>query len=361
MRVGVIGCGKISNKYLEVMTGPLSHVLEVRACADMKRENAEKRAEEYGIPLVVDAPELLSRDDIDAVLNLTNPWAHLEVGTAVLEAGKHLYQEKPLALSLLGADKLISLAESKNLRIGCAPDTVLGAGIQTCRRVIDDGWIGRPLFVEASIVMAVNREQYTSAGVGGVLLDMGPYYISALIQLFGAIDSVGGAARVPLPNKRAWDTAGGAYGRAFKPESPTAAAAVLEFKSGMAGTFTATSDGHSYIPHLRVVGSDGVLEVPDPNMFARDIRIHRRGSEPTVLPYLYGFADNTRGLGLADMARAIAEKRPHRANAEIAYHVLETLLSIAESSEKGARIDLSSSCERPAPMPDHTVDDPLFS
>lgn len=244
--------------------------------------------------------------------------------------------------------------------IGCAPDTVLGAGIQTSRRLIDDGWIGKPLFVEASIVMPINREQYTSAGVGGVLLDMGPYYITALIQLFGPIESVSGATRIPVPEKRAWDQRTGEYGRWFRPDSPTAATAVLEFRSGMVGTFTATSDGHGYIPSIRVVGTDGVLDLPDPNMFAREVRITRRGAEPAVIPLLYGFSENSRGLGLAEMIRAIEENRPHRANDEVAYHVLETLLAIGDSSQAGARVSLTSGCTRPTPMPELTVDDPLF-
>ncbi|MDN5277835.1 MAG: hypothetical protein PWR01_1800 [Clostridiales bacterium] len=357
--VGVIGCGRISDTYLNNLKNMFPFILEVKACADIIPENAENKAKQYGIPKACSVAELLSDPEIEFVLNLTNPWAHYEVNMAALEAGKHVYAEKPLAMTRKDAKHMIDFARSKNLLIGCAPDTFLGAGLQTCRKLIDEGWIGKPTVANAMIMMTGASERYHKAGVGGALFDMGPYFITALVFLLGPVRRVMGSAQMPFTEKTVYNKNSPDYGKRFKVEVATTVSGVLEFDNSVIANFTATCDGFKYWPRLEILGTEGVLIANDPNMFSGGVYVQRRGGELKEMPLTHGYAENSRGLGLADMIYAIQNKRRHRANEQLAYHVLDVLQGICDSSESGEYYVPESDCDRPEPFVEGHVINPL--
>ena len=233
VKVGVIGTGMISTVYLKNLTGMLDHIVEVKAVADMVPELAQKKAEEFGVPNVYTVEELLADPEIEIVLNLTAPAAHAPLNLRALEAGKHVYTEKPFALTREDADEVLALAESKNLLVGCAPDTFLGAGIQTCVKLINDGWIGTPYGASATIIMGnaaggmhPNFRNFLKLG-GDPIMDMGPYYLTALIALLGPVQRVTGSARQLHQEAVADDPKSPAFGQTVPVEAPTNVSAVL--------------------------------------------------------------------------------------------------------------------------------------
>jgi predicted dehydrogenase len=352
--VGIIGCGNISAIYLE--NGKLLEPFEIVAVADIEMDRARARAEEYGVPRACTVDELLADPQIQIVINLTIPAAHAEVALQVLGAGKSVYNEKPLSVQREDAQRLLALAREKGLRVGCAPDTFLGGGIQTCRKLIDDGWIGEPVaavaFMPSHGPESWHPNPYFFYQVGGgPMFDMGPYYLTTLVTLLGPVRRVTGSARITFPERTI--TSQYNYGDKIQVNTATHIAGVMDFASGAVGTIITSFDiWGANLPRIEIYGSQGSLSVPDPNTFDGPVRIRRAGAQEwSDVPLTHGFTKNSRGLGVADMASAIRSGRPHRANGELAYHVLDLMHAFHDASREDRHIKIESSCERPAPLP----------
>jgi predicted dehydrogenase len=353
-KVGVIGCGNISAVYLQA--GQKFHNLEIVACADLELERAKARAAEFNIPRGCTVKELLALPDVEIVVNLTIPQAHAEVAIQGLEAGKHVYGEKPLAVDRDDGQKVVKFAKSRNLRVGCAPDTFLGAGFQTSRKLIDDGWIGEPIGATAFMTSHGPENWHPDCTFvyqkgAGPLFDMGPYYLTALAFLIGPIQRVACSARATFPERTITSQAN--YGKKIKVNTPTHVAGTLEFKTGAIGTMLMSFDvWGAELPRIEIYGTSGSLSVPDPNTFGGPVRIKREGAQGwSEVPLTHIYAENSRGLGLADMAQAIVSNRPHRASDELAAHVLDAMQSLLEASEQKRYIELATTCVKPKPLP----------
>jgi len=353
LRVGVIGCGFISAIYIERMSHTFP-ILEVAACADKLPDRAQERAKPAGAR-ALDVEQLLEDESIDMVVNLTNPRAHAEVTLAALNAGKHVYSEKPLAVTREEARAILQKAAETGLRVGCAPDTFLGAGLQTCRRVLDRGSIGDPLGASAHLLVPGQEywhpepEFYYQSG-GGPLLDMGPYYLTALVALLGPIRSVTAKARITYSEREIHR--GPRKGGRIRVEVPTFVAGALEFERGMIATFLASYDVWATDqPHIEVYGTEGTLMAPDPDRFEGPVKVNRRRGGWRQMHLSGDYASDHRGVGAADMAHALRSGRPHRAAAEMAYHVLDAALALEESAGSGRHVSVESRCEIPAPLP----------
>lgn len=353
IKIGIIGTGNIFGAYVRGCR--VFDILEIAACADLNRSVAEAKAREFGIPRVCSVEELLADPKIKIVVNLTIPKAHTEVSLAIIEAGKHVHSEKPLAVTRADGHKVLTAAEKNGVRVGCAPDTFLGGGQQTCRKLIDDGWIGEPVAAVAFMTnhghesWHPNPDFYYQVG-GGPMLDMGPYYLTALINLLGPVKRLVGSTRITFPERFA--TSEGNRGRRIPVEVTTHVAGTLDFAGGPVGTILTSFDiWAANLPHIEVYGSQGSLNVPDPSIFGGRVRVRRAGaSEWSEIPLTHN-ADVGRGIGVADLAYAISYARAHRASGELAYHVLDVMCAFDESSELGKHIDMTSSCSRPAALP----------
>ena len=324
--------------------------------ADIDRNRAESRALEFRVRAASSVEALLDDPEIGLVVNLTTPQAHHTVSFAALNAGKHLYSEKPLAVRLEHGHELVERAKSAGLMIGCAPDTVLGAGLQTARAILDSGEIGEPVGAQA-FMMGPGHESwhpdpafYYQVG-GGPLFDMGPYYLTALINLFGPVERVTGSARTTFATRTV--TSQPRAGEVVRVETPTHISAVLDFASGPVVHLTTSFDVQAHsMPFIEVYGSQGSLRVPDPNGFGGAVEVW--GSETqqwqpvsVVRPY----SENSRGLGALDMARALQEGREPRASGQVGLHVLETMHAVLASSRQGMHQTVATPCPRPDPMP----------
>ena len=351
--VGVIGCGVISKAYMTAMKRFAQ--VELKAVADMRAAPAEERGREFGVPgMRVD--ELLKRDDIEIVVNLTVPLAHTDVSLAVLNAGKHVHSEKPLGVDMVEARKVIDLAERKGLRVGCAPDTFLGGGHQTARKLIDDGAIGTPVAGTAMFGCPGHERWHPAPGFyylrgGGPMLDMGPYYITDLIQLLGPVASVMGSASRPR-NERIVGN-GPLKGTSIPVEVATHVAGTLEFVSGAVISICMSFDvpKHMHAP-IEIYGTKGSLLVPDPNRFGGNVMTAETGCDWQAQPHSHAHTEGEfRSIGVADMAAAILGNRPHRASGALALHALEAMEAFQISSDKGTRVKLETTVERPAMLP----------
>jgi predicted dehydrogenase len=349
MKIAIVGCGNISSTYLE--NAVLFKSFEIAYVTDLDFARASAQAEKFG---VVALPlEDVFASDADAILNLTIPAAHAEIALQALNVGKHVYNEKPLAASLEDAAAMISLAAAKNLRIGCAPDTFLGAGLQAARAFLEAGGIGQP--VGASLHMVAtgpdmwhpNPSFFYQEGAGP-LFDMSPYYITAMLHFFGAIKRVTAFAaqtRAIRADKN---------GNAFEVNVPTHVTALLEHDNGVLVTLTISFDAvKGTNQNIEIYGSSGALVVNDPNNFSGKLRYSDGLGEWGngnwhELKITQPYAENSRGLGLADMAKAITENRPHRASGELANHVLEVMHSILKAAQTGVAVTLQSKPEQPA-------------
>ena len=356
IRIGLIGCGAISGAYLSA--APSFPVMRIVACADLSREAAERKAADFRVPRACSVDELLADESVDVVLNLTVPKAHAEVALRALEAGKHTYSEKPMAVTREEGRKVLELAATRGLRVGCAPDTFLGAGIQTARKLIDDGAIGRPVAFTAFYMSRghetwhPNPEFYYERG-GGPMFDMGPYYLTALFNFFGLVRRVTGAASTAIPLRTI--TSQPKFGKTIEVQTPDHVCGTLEFQNGVTGvviqtfaTHQPTYDGNHPIT---VYGTDGTLKVPDPNTFDGPVFLRRaQDNDWREVPSLFvrGYG---RSVGLADMAHAIRGGRPHRAGGGLAFAVLDVMQGFLEASEAGAAYLPRLQFARPAPMP----------
>ncbi len=351
--VGVIGCGKISSVYLQA---PQTFtILNIVACADLVRERAESQAARFGVPRALSVEELLADPTIDVVLNLTIPQAHAEIGLATLRAGKSLYGEKPLAVDRAQGQALLRLAMERRLSIGCAPDTFLGGGIQTCIKLLDDGAIGVPVAATAFCLSHGPESWHAEPDFfyqpgAGPLFDMGPYYLTTLIALMGPVQRVASSTRTTFPERVI--TSQPHSGEKIQVNTPTHIAGTLDFANGAIATLITSFDvWHHHLPNIEIYGSEGTLRVPDPNSFAGPVLLRKaHEQEWREMPLTHGYTNNSRGIGLADMAYAMRNGRPHRANETLAYHVLDIMQALHESAREGRHIQLSSTCSRPAPL-----------
>ncbi len=353
LRVGLMGCGNISGAYLGAC-GRFA-ALRVDAVADLDMDLARARAAEHRVPRAIEPEALLTDPDLDLIVNLTVPAAHAEVSLAAMRAGKAVYSEKPLATSREDGRRLLDAAEAHGVRLGAAPDTFLGGGLQTCRKLIDDGWIGRPLAATAFMVNHGMEHWHPNPAFffqpgAGPLFDVGVYYLTALVTLLGpvarvsALAGTGSAQRIIGVGPR--------LGQAIEVGTPTHVSTLLEFENGAQGVLVASFDvWASELPRMEIYGTQGTLSAPDPNTFGGPVRLARGREGWGEVPLSHGYTGDTRGLGVADIAHALRSGRPHRAAAELAYHVLDIMQGALESAERGERVTLHSRCERPAPLP----------
>jgi predicted dehydrogenase len=364
VNVGIIGTGNISSIYLE--NSKRFENFNVAACADLFVDRAQARAAEYGVPKAYSVDELLADPAIEAVINLTIPRAHGEVGLRAIEAGKHVYNEKPLALTRDEGRALLDAAAAKGLRVGCAPDTFLGGGLQTCRKLIDEGAIGQPVAATAFMLSHGPETWHPDPDFfyqpgAGPMFDMGPYYLTALISLLGPVRRVTGSARISFPERQI--TSKPKHGAMIQVNTPTHVAGVLDFHQGTVATLVTSFDvWGANVPRIEIYGSEGSLSVPDPNTFGGPVLLRKAGErEWTEVPVAFGYTANSRGLGVADMLQATRSGRPHRASGQLAYHVLDLMHAFHDASREGRHIELQSTCDRPAPMatglPEYTLDD----
>ena len=361
--VGIIGCGNISGAYLGL--GPLFKALDIRAVADMKLDAAKARADEFGVRAeTVDG--LLAADDIDVIVNLTIPNAHFEVSKRVLEAGKHVYSEKPFVLSLEEGEALRALAAEKGLRVGSAPDTWMGGAHQDARAAIDAGKFGTITNGTAHVMSHgpegwhPNPDFFYDLG-GGPMLDLGPYYLTNLIQLLGPIEKVAALTSAPLSDRPIGS--GDREGETVPVKTPTNIHALLQFKNGATITLSTSWDvwAHRH-ENMELYGTEGSIYLPDPNFFGGDVITGGSDGEMTTMTpsdhpfgvpnqqHDQGMMANYRAAGLADMAQAIAEDRPHRCSLEMALHAIDAMVSVLKSGETGEFVTLSTTCDRPAAL-----------
>ena len=352
LKVGIIGTGNIAPAYIRGCA-PFD-VIELTACADILPDRAEAFAAEHGLA-ALSVDDLLARDDIDIVINLTIPLAHAEVSLQILDAGKHAYCEKPLAVNRDDGARVVSAARAAGLRVGCAPDTFLGGGGQTARKVIDDGAIGAPVAATAFWLSRGHERWHPNAGFyylkgGGPHFDMGPYYLTALVNLMGPVARVSSSARRTFTERIA--TSEALMGQRLPVEVNTHVAGTLEFESGAIASVILSFDvWGNHLPEIEIHGETGSLSVPDPNRFDGDARLLKGGaSDWTDVPLTHS-TNIGRGAGVADMAYAIQSGRPHRASGDLAFHVLDIMQALDESAELGRHIEIMSTLDQPAALP----------
>jgi predicted dehydrogenase len=364
--VGLVGCGNISDRYLAGMAR--FPQLRIAGCADVDLARARRTAEEHRIPLFATVDEMLASDDVELVVNITPPQAHAAVSNAALAVGKDVYVEKPLAATLDEATAMLALARDRGQLIGCAPDTFLGSAIQTARAAIDAGVIGDPLGAACFVAHSHAEEwhpdpRFLFQAGGGPLLDLGPYYVTALVNLLGPVAQVAGLTRIGATPRVM--SAPDRLIEAFEVEVATHTTAAVHFASGVVGTMLMSFDiWHEDYPHIEIYGTAGALRLPDPNYYDGDV-IVRGNTEPEwrlvepVLP-VSGRIDTSdqmlRGIGVADLVAARASG-PHRASGALAYHVLEVLDAVGTSSVEQRFVPIQSTVDRSEPL---TADSPLM-
>ena len=351
--IGIIGCGNISAAYLKA--AKVFPVLDIRALADVNPAAAAARGKEFDIP-AKGVDDLLIDRKIEIVVNLTVPRAHVEVGLAAIAAGKHVHSEKPLGVSVAEAKRLVEAAAAKGVRLGAAPDTFLGGAHQTCRKLIDEGAIGAPL-AGTAVFMCPGHERWHPSPAfyylpgGGPMLDMGPYYITALVNLLGPVKRVAGITSRARAERLV--TSEPLKGTRIPVEVATHAAGTLEFASGAVISMVMSFDvaRHRHQP-IELYGAAGALSVPDPNHFGGDIEIATATEDWRKVPTEHAYADgNYRIIGAADMAQAIRSGRAHRASGDLAFHVLEVMEAVQRSADEGRHITIDTQPARPAMLP----------
>jgi predicted dehydrogenase len=357
LNVAVIGAGAISGAYLSMARN--FPVIQVAAISDIDMERARAKGAEFGVGRVLTVEEILGDDSIDIILNLTVPKAHAEISLRALEAGKHVFSEKPLGISVDEGRRIMELADAKSLRVGCAPDTFMGSGIQTARRLIGRGDIGRPVGFTAFMMNRgheswhPNPDFYYQPG-GGPMFDMGPYYITALLQLFGPIKRIMGMASIAIPQRTI--TSSPKAGQKITVQTPDHIVGSIEFTSGVVGsivtTFAAWHPQYDERQPIIVYGENGTMKVPDPNTFDGPVSMRLAEEKewkqmPPLSPTGFG-----RAVGLADMAQGIISGRPHRASGEQALYALEAMQAFLDSSARGEARRLERPYARPEIMPE---------
>ena len=347
--VGLIGAGVISSQYLDNLT--TFPDLEVRFIADIDLARAEAQAKKYGIPGFGTVEELLKDDAIEIVVNLTIPKAHVEVALQVLAAGKHVWSEKPFALDRESGTRLLDAAHAAGLRVATAPDTFLGAGLQSARRLVESGRIGQAL-TALTLMQSPGPESwhpnpdFLFQEGAGPLFDVGPYYLTALVQLFGPMSRVTAVASKAKATRTIGS--GPRAGETFEVTVPTHVSALYEFESGQTAQSVFSFDSKLKRTQFEVAGVDGTLVVPDPNTFEGELLLWQDGEKPETIESTG--TTTTRGTGVAELAQAIRAGRPERASGEQAFHVLDIMVSTIESAESGQPVDILSSVAIAPPL-----------
>jgi len=371
--IGIVGAGAISGIYLTNLTKVFKEV-EIIGICDLIPERAQQAADEYGVKIYKDMHELFAEPKVTVVLNITRPYEHFDVTTAALNAGKHVYTEKPIAVDMDEATKLVALAKEKGLLLGGAPDTFMGAGIQTARKIIDAGLIGDIVGADCAMVCHGHEtwhpdpEFYYKRG-GGPMMDMGPYYVTALCNLLGEAKATVGMTRRTFENRTI--TSEPHFGTVVPVDIETHYAGCIEFSSGAIAQIVTTFDVHySAQARFEVYGTEGTIVVPDPNTFGGNVLLFRpedfekvkvdpgmlKPEEVTLyrgykhIPLMFDYKENSRALGLVDMCKAIATNREIRANSDLQMHVLEILTSFVTSCKERKYIDLTTKYKRSIPM-----------
>jgi predicted dehydrogenase len=356
--VGIIGCGNISSAYLKAMRG--FEVLEVIGVADMKPEVAEKRAAEFGLT-AMSVEALLADPRVEIVVNLTIPRAHVEVGLRAIAAGKHVHSEKPLGITYAEGKKLAAAAAAAGLRLGSAPDTFLGGGHQHARALIDSGAVGEVVGGTAFFACPGHERWHPDPAFyydvgGGPVLDMGPYYITDLVNLLGPVASVQAMSATPQKERQVYSEP--KQGQMIPVKVSTHVAGLLQFRSGAIIQVTLSFDvpAHAHLP-FELYGSKLSMLVPDPNNFGGEVKTRPATEKDwTVMPYTLPFADgNFRSLGVADMAHAILEGRPHRSSGDLALHVLEVMEAFETASRERRVVEITTPVERPTPLKESVI------
>ncbi|MES1247859.1 MAG: Gfo/Idh/MocA family oxidoreductase [Actinomycetota bacterium] len=343
MNVGVIGCGIIAHNYVD--GSDAFPTFDVVACADVDTAFASAFAETHGLE-AMGVEELVAADGIDVVLNLTPPAAHFALVAATLDAGKHSYTEKPLAVSVDAGRTLVAQSHERDLRVGCAPDTFLGSAYETARAAIERGDIGVPIGAQAQLLTGGPEGWHPNADFfyrqgGGPLLDVGPYYLTAMVSLFGPVAAATGFASTPTLERELG--VGPRAGERFVTEVPTHVAATLQFASGVVGTLTVSFEARGrYESGMVVHGTEGSLRLPDANAFGGDIRRKNGRGEWEHVEYESRGGMETRGLGLHDLIESLEAGRPHRASGELALHVLETMHAVLKAADDGTTVEVSA-------------------
>ncbi len=358
IKVGIIGCGNISSIYMANI--PAFNHLELVACADLDINKAHAQAKKYQIQEVYTVKELLENPNIDLIINLTIPQAHADVAIEALKNGKHVYGEKPLAVTREEGKEILAVAKEKGLFVGSSPDTFLGAGIQTAIHLIEKGEIGVPIGASAFMIGRGPEHWHPDPAFfyekgGGPMFDMGPYYLTALIALLGPIKLLSGLARISYPERTVLSMP--KAGEKIKVATPTHISGTLEFTSGVIGTLTTSFDafGGTSLPSIEIYGSEGTIIVPDPNTFGGPVRLRKRDEKEFIdIDLTHDHDENSRGIGVADMAKAILSGNSYRASGELAYHVLEAIHGFHDSSENGSFYHMQSTCIKPEPLPINT-------
>ena len=352
MNIGIVGCGVISREY--AANAKAFDSFDIVACADLDSTAARSLAAEFGFASTsVDA--IIAEPGIDAILNLTTPAAHVSIIKQSLAARKHVYTEKPLAATAEDAARLVEEADERGVRIGCAPDTFLGAPYQTARALIDEGAIGEPLSVTAAMLAGDQTSWHPNPDIffadgAGPLLDMGPYYLTAIVSLLGPVRRVAGFASTRVLERTI--EIGVRTGQRFTAATPTHTAGLLELESGVVGTLVASFEtSGQYVAEIEVQGTEGLLRLPDPNSFDGPVRLRHGRGEWQEVPFAARGAQDGRGIGLHDMVESIGAGRRHRASAELAWHVVDVARSILRSSDEGRTASIETDAVRPARLP----------
>lgn len=349
VKVGVIGCGNISDAYFKA-AGTFGSI-KIKTVSDINQDAANAKAAKYGFEAKT-VDEMLNDPEIKIVLNLTTPQSHTDINKKILMASKHAYTEKPYGLTRESGKEVLELAKKLNLKTGGAPDTFLGGAHQTCRKLIDDGAIGKIVAGTAFMMCHGHESWHPSPGFyylkgGGPLFDMGPYYITALVNMLGPV------RRVTAINTKGFDkrvaTSPGASGKVFPVEVNTHVSGILEFASGAVITLVTSFDVWKHTNHnIELHGTLGSMRVPDPNGFGGEVSIFKPGmSAWENIELTHGYTDNMRSIGLADLGRSLLGGAPARCSGELAFHVLDVMCSLEESSSAGKHLLVSSVCKRP--------------
>ena len=355
MRVGIVGCGNISGIYMENLTKTFSSCITVAACADLDAEKAKSAAEKYGIPCIMTLDEMLESREIDLILNLTTPGGHYPISKKALLAGKHVYSEKPLALRYEEGKELLAIATEKGLYLGCAPDTFLSAGIQTCIEQISSGKIGRPTAATAFMMCHGHESWHPNPAFyydygGGPLFDMGPYYVTALVRMLGRAQSV--FAYASKAHDERVITSNPLCGQKIPVKVNTHTAGMILFENGAIATLIMSFDVWSHnLPKIEVYGTDGCLSVPDPNKFGGPVKLATPQTKQfEEIGLISPYTQNSRGIGVAETELAIREGRVNAASGQLALHVLEIMDALDRSAASGKMITLESSPSEAAPL-----------
>jgi predicted dehydrogenase len=350
--VAVIGCGVISDQYLANLTRFPD--ITVLGCADLDLARAAEQAGTYGVPHSGDPASILALPGVDLVVNLTTPAVHASVAIQAITAGKHVYGEKPFALTVEEAGAVIAAAEQQGVALGNAPDTFLGAGLQTARRLIEQGRIGTPTAARATFATPGPDQWHPNPAFlfqtgGGPLLDMGPYYLTALIQILGPVARVAGFGRRAQHKRTIIE--GPRAGEVFDVTVDTLVVGLLEFAGGQVANVTFSFDSPHAVRELEITGTDATIRLPDPNTFTGSVLICDKGADDWTEIPATGTAEG-RGMGVLDMARSLRSGAPPRASATTALHVLDVMETLTAAADAGQTLPVSSTCTAAEPLPD---------